>query len=280
MSTYWADDWDVGWTHLPGDLAEVLGCENQNIGFEVVVRLIEAKKVGHNLRSHSGLMDPMIPASIKDQHPQTSAKCEIFKKQFSWPLYHDHKASHYKFYKKYFLSQKDQFPKRNLELEAELKLNEGTKNVNHCSVKPITLTYHVFHDNLGWCQQASSDSDSNSGQDWLLPVWNTTMNNPTWRTNDCSYNTWYHSCFICLKAIYRLGFKRTDLIPVKHRISANNRDSINIIGEILLQLSGIDKVGFPLETARSVMLYLIQIACISLGRTVSIWAWFRETFQE
>ena len=127
-------------------------------------------------------------------------------------------------------------------------------NVNHYSMKPITLTHHVFHDNLGWRKQASSDSDSKSGQDWLLPVWNTTMNSPTWRANDCTCDIRHKSYLISLKAIYRLGFNRSDLIPVKHRMSAINRDTINIIGAIFLQLSGIDKGGFPLETARSVML--------------------------
>ena len=56
-------------------------------------------------------------------------------------------------------------------------------------------------------------------------------------------DTGYQSVLVGIKIIHRLGFKKSDLIPVKTRMSAVNRDAIPILGAFILRQSGKSESG-------------------------------------
>ena len=56
-------------------------------------------------------------------------------------------------------------------------------------------------------------------------------------------DTGSQSCLWGLEDFYRCGYKKADLIPVKQKMYAANRQPINIEGAILVRLSGKDKNG-------------------------------------
>ena len=56
-------------------------------------------------------------------------------------------------------------------------------------------------------------------------------------------DTGAQSCLWGLKDFYRYGFIKSDLLPVKHSMVAANSERINIVGAILVRLSGLDDHG-------------------------------------
>ena len=75
-----------------------------------------------------------------------------------------------------------------------------------------------------------------------------------------------------IKTIHRLGFKKSDLIPVKTRMSAVNCDVIPILGAVIQRLSRKSGSGQVLETAQTCYVteviegaYLSREACTTLG---------------
>ena len=51
-------------------------------------------------------------------------------------------------------------------------------------------------------------------------------------------DTGCQSCIIGLKLVRRLGFRLSDLLLVDHRVSAANKQVVNIIGAVILHLRG------------------------------------------
>ena len=85
-------------------------------------------------------------------------------------------------------------------------------------------------------------------------------------------DTGCQSVLVGIKIIHRLDFKKSDLIPVKTKMSAVNRDVIPILGAVILRLSGKTGSGKVIETAQICYVtdviegaYLSREACTTLG---------------
>ena len=62
-----------------------------------------------------------------------------------------------------------------------------------------------------------------------------------------------------LKYMYKLGLKKSCLIPVKGKMSAINGEGINILGAVFLRLEGTDEsTGQAVQTAVMVQLSLLS----------------------
>ena len=91
-------------------------------------------------------------------------------------------------------------------------------------------------------------------------------------TKAMTADTGCQSVLVGIKIIHRLGFKKSDLIPMKTRISAVNRDVIPILGAVILRLSGKSGSGKVIETSQICYVtdviegaYLSREACTTLG---------------
>ena len=85
-------------------------------------------------------------------------------------------------------------------------------------------------------------------------------------------DTGCQSVLIGFKFIHRLGFKKSELIPVKTRMSAVNRDVIPSLVAVILRLSGTSESGKVIERAQICCVtdviegaYLSREACTTLG---------------
>ena len=85
-------------------------------------------------------------------------------------------------------------------------------------------------------------------------------------------DTGCQSVLVGIKIIHRLCFKKLDLIPVKTKMSAVNRDVIPILGAVILRLSEKSGSGKVIETAQICYVtdviedaYLSREACTTLG---------------
>ena len=85
-------------------------------------------------------------------------------------------------------------------------------------------------------------------------------------------DTGCQSVLVGIKIIHRLGFKKSDLILVKTKMSAVNRDVTPILGAVILRLSGKSGSGKVIETAQICYVtdviegaYLSREACTTLG---------------
>ena len=86
-------------------------------------------------------------------------------------------------------------------------------------------------------------------------------------------DTGCQSVLVGIKINHRLGFKKLDLIPMKTKMSAVNRDVIPILGAVILRrLSGKSGSGSVIETAQICYMteviegaYLSREACTTLG---------------
>lgn len=83
-------------------------------------------------------------------------------------------------------------------------------------------------------------------------------------------DTGCRSCLAGIKVLHRLGFNRSDLIPVTMKMHAANNKGINILDAIIL-LQGTNKHGRPVETRQltdltdnSYKLFLSREACVAL----------------
>lgn len=96
-------------------------------------------------------------------------------------------------------------------------------------------------------------------------------------------DTGCQSCLIGLNVVHRLGFKKSDLLSVQHKMSAVNKNPIDIIGAVILRLHGPDKDGYPLETTQICYvtpvintMFLSREACVDLGFISSTFPAFGE----
>ena len=115
------------------------------------------------------------------------------------------------------------------------------------SSQPVVLDHHIFDSKNGWKRAESMSHPtlrlrvSTDVSDYeqmgaphpdIMPTHETAVS-----------DTGAMSCLWGLENFYRCGFKDSDLIPVKRTIVAANREKINILGAILLRLSGTDALG-------------------------------------
>ena len=141
----------------------------------------------------------------------------------------------------------------------------------------VVLDHHIFDDRNGWITRRSPPQ----------PTVSFTARAHTKDYEELGYrlhtrtrqitiamtaDTGCQSVLVGIKIIHRLGFKKSDLIPVKTKMSAVNRDVIPILGAVTLRLSGNTGSGKVLETAQICYVtdviggaYLSREACTTLG---------------
>jgi hypothetical protein len=95
---------------------------------------------------------------------------------------------------------------------------------------------------------------------------------PRTRTLAAMADTGCQSCLASIKVIHRLGLQKHDLIPVTMQMHAANNKGINILGAVILRLSGKDPSGNPVETRQIVYVtdnsnkfFMSREACVALG---------------
>ena len=141
----------------------------------------------------------------------------------------------------------------------------------------VVLDHHMFGDRNGWITRRSTPQPTVS--------LNTRAHTKDYeelgyrlrtRTRQITIamtaDTGCQSVLVGIKIIHRLGFKKSDLIPVKTKMSAVNRDVIPILGAVILRLSGKSGSGKVIETAQICYVtdviegaYLSREACTTLG---------------
>lgn len=82
----------------------------------------------------------------------------------------------------------------------------------------------------------------------------------------CISDTGAQACLMGLPAMKHLGLKQADLVPVKRKMRAVNRQEISLHGAAFLKLTGCDKAGARHEAP--VMVYISPVIdCLYLSRT-------------
>ena len=155
-------------------------------------------------------------------------------------------------------------------------LNSTPNNAN--SKPSVTLDHHLY-DQLTdtWTRQSSKPQPfinitaSISPSDYSALGFPTTVT-PKSTTLSVMADTGCQSCLAGIKAINRLGVTSKDLIPVTMRMHAANNAGINILGAVILRLSGESPSGQRLETRQLVYVtdssdrvFLSREACTDLG---------------
>ena len=117
--------------------------------------------------------------------------------------------------------------------------------------KAIELKHHIFDDYIGWTERRSAAQPTLNLRLEIEPGDYTDLGIHCPRVMKTQVSgvtdTGAQSCLWGLKEFYAHGFKKTDLIPVKQRMYAANRQPIEILGAIVVRLSGTDKNGKRLE---------------------------------
>ena len=80
--------------------------------------------------------------------------------------------------------------------------------------------------------------------------WGTAFTKGHARYHNMTADTGCQSVLVGIKIIHRLGFKKWDLIPVKTKMSAVNRDVIPILGAVIQRLSRKSGSGKVIQTAQ------------------------------
>ena len=100
-------------------------------------------------------------------------------------------------------------------------------------------------------------------------------------------DTGCQSVLVGNKIIHRREFKKSDLIPVKTKMSTVNRDVIPILGAVILRLSGKSGSDKVIETAQICYVtdviegaYLSREACTTLGFIPSDFPRIRSATQQ
>ena len=280
---------------------DVLGHNDQDMTLEDTIKFIEAKEAGK--RSQATLQNPSAATvssykqTDKDQHVvkcrncgkpghgdgrDTQArkeKCKAWDKICS-------KCDKMNHFANVFRSK----PKR---IDGNTTKDEDESNtVFHkmcntsvaCTVishktgqQAVVLDHHIFDDRNGWITRRSPPQ----------PTVSLTARAHTKDYEELGYrlhtrtrqvtiamtaDTGCQSVLVGIKIIHRLGFKKSDLIPVKTKMSAVNRDVIPILGAVILRLSGKSGSGKVIETAQICYVtdmiegaYLSREACTTLG---------------
>ena len=124
--------------------------------------------------------------------------------------------------------------------------------------KTITLHHHVFSNGGGWQQRRSLPQPTVSltayackedYEHFGMPL----SSYPRGGQVTAIVDTGCQSCLIGLKMVYRLGFKRADLLPVEHKMSAANRQ---------LRSLGLSFFVYEVLTAEDILSACLQSGCI------------------
>jgi hypothetical protein len=273
---------------------DILGHENEAIPLEDVIKLVEAKEAGR--RSQASLMvegahgvsqhkraksGQFTQKSEQSTPPDRKAKCEKCSQSFTRPLGRGGRFRPFKLCKSCFTS-KSGAPERDKRVEESSNVYDmlcmaSTAISNAHGKKKINLFHHVFNDDTGWQQRRSQSQPAITilarvCKDDYTHFGVTLASIPKGGPITAIADTGCQSCLIGLKLVYRLGLRKSDLLTVQHKMNAVNRNSINIIGAVLLRLSGYDKGGYPMETAQICYvtpdtgnMYLSREACVGLG---------------
>ena len=109
--------------------------------------------------------------------------------------------------------------------------------------RAVVLDHHIFDDRNGWITRRSppqptvfltTRAHTKDYEELGYRLHTITRQITIAMTAD----TGCQSVLVGIKIIHRLGFKKSDLIPVKTRMSAVNRDVIPILADVILRLSG------------------------------------------
>ena len=143
-------------------------------------------------------------------------------------------------------------------------------------VKPIVLQHHVFTSESGWIKRNSRPQPSIKVQtriDSYDYIHFGCKAPKSHRPRDFTAvaDTGCQSPLMSIKMMHILGVKKSELIPVTMQMRAINKNSVEILGAILLRISIMDN-GNLYETAQVVYItsstdkfYLSFEACIELG---------------
>ena len=111
--------------------------------------------------------------------------------------------------------------------------------------KAIVLNHHIFDDFTGWTQRRSAEQPTLSLRIAVEKKDYESLDLPCPRILSGVVkgvtDTGAQSCLWGLDDFYRCGFKKSDLLPVKQRMYAANRQPIDISGAIFLRLSGVGR---------------------------------------
>ena len=157
----------------------------------------------------------------------------------------------------------------------------------HQGRKTIALDHHVYRQlSDSWVKQASKpqpfvklnleiapeDYNQLGFSSYLSRSIKERFSQPKSISVSAMADTGCQSCLTGIKVIYRLGLKDKDLIPVRMKMHAANNQGINILGAVILRISGRDSHGKVIETHQityvtdnSDKLFISKEACISLG---------------
>ena len=109
--------------------------------------------------------------------------------------------------------------------------------------QPVVLDHHIFDERNGWITRRSSPqptvfltarAHTKDYEQFGYCLHTMTRQNTIAMTAD----TGCQSVLVGIKIIHRLDLNKSDLIPVKTRMSAVNRDFIPFLGAVLLRLFG------------------------------------------
>ena len=237
---------------------EVLGHENQDLELEQTISLIEAKESGR--RSQVSLIGESAHAASQSRKrtkkveadPDRKALCQKCTQQFTRPLGYGGKVRPYKMCKQCFQRSKTMDKTVDKTVDKPDRDETGSISEDGCHDviaevigKVITLRHHVFDNVNGWQQRQSLAQPTiaiaaSAHKEDYAHFGAQLTSYPQDSKVMAIADTGCQSCLIGLKVVQRLGFTRSDLLPVEHRMSAANRMAINIIGAVILRLKGTD----------------------------------------
>jgi hypothetical protein len=274
---------------------EILGHHDQDMELDAMIRLIEAKEAGR--RSQASIMVEGAHGisqhkKAKSRQPSRTqldvkAKCDKCNKTFTRPLGRNGTPRPYKLCKQCFTAQKPSPPDTPTTASSEeqahifdsicMASERTTKITGNRKCNAIKLHHHIFSSDKGWLQRRAKTQPivtvtarvcKDDYTHFGVPLKSSPHGGPISAVAD----TGCQSCLIGLKLVYQLGFRKPDLINVQHKMNAVNKNAIEIMGAVLLRLSGFDKDGYPLETAQvcyvtpdTDSMYLSREACVDLG---------------
>lgn len=267
---------------------EMLGQQNQDMELEETVKLIEAKEAGR--RSQTSIMTESAHFASQyrkngqsDRNLPSKTTCEKCEKPFTRPLGRGGKPRPYKMCKTCFTSQRSKPGEHKKHILSEQEGDEGNQIYDTIcatttrATNPIKLSHHVFNDMEGWRQRRSLPQPeititARVCKDDYAHFRAVLKSSPSGGPISAIADTGCQSCLIGLNVVYKLGFRKADLLAVEHKMNAVNKNAINIVGAVLLRFCGSDKDGYPIETAQLCYVtpdtnktFLSREACVDLG---------------
>ena len=288
-----------------GDIQlELLGNENQDMSLEEVLRFIEAKEAGKRSASHllerqtveatrsstyrkfhnrKSLTDDNICNYCGKRGHGKQAPSHIRKQSctaYGKTCKHCGKENYFET----MCRSKDRLKKTgpttdtsdNAVFDALCTVSSVPNNYN--SNNPIMLDHHIYDQLSGtWVNrrshpqpfiQLTAQAIPEDFQSFGFPL-NT---RPKPASISAMADTGCQSCLAGIKVMHQLGLRHSDLIPVSMQMHAANNQGINILGAMILRLTGQNKHGDPIETRQltyvtdnSNKFFISKEACIALG---------------